>query len=316
MIDFDAVSTISDVDFQNPGQTWAHTCAADATLLLIIFNHNNGNPVAGAMNAVTYGGAACALLTSLRFLDAVTNDQNHLEVWYIYSPAAGVNNIVADSAPAVVTNGGAVAVSYVGTRSGDVFGATSSNSIGAGASISTPVTGYDDGIVVAAGAKEGNLALTTHADQTERGTADYGLGGGFNNRTTVSDERGAGTVTVSYSHADGLSLGIIAVPLRPAETGRARAISYTFDIWDPDQKILDEQGRNVPAWEVKRDRWIRVTGLTLPSSAVYESFSDDPEVAYIESVIYDDMAGSLSIKTSRGELGEVILARAAGRKTL
>ena len=46
MIDFDAKSEISDVDFQNPGQTWAHTCAADATLLLIIFNHNNGNPLA------------------------------------------------------------------------------------------------------------------------------------------------------------------------------------------------------------------------------------------------------------------------------
>lgn len=316
MIDYDAVSTISDVDFQAPGQTWAHVCATDATLLLISFLHNNGNPVAGALNAVTYAGNACTLLTSLRFLDAATNDQNHLEIWYIYAPAAGNNNIVASSAGAVVTNGGAVAASYVGTRGEDAFGATSSNSTGGGLTISTSVTGYEDGMVIAAGGREAATPLITPPEQTERGTAAYTLGGGFNNRVTESDKRGSGTVTVSYSHLAGVSLGIIAIPIRPAETGRRRGISYTFDIWDPEQKIPNEQGRNVPPWEVKRDRWIRVTGLLLPSSEAYDSFADDPEVAYIESVTYDDVAGSLSIKTSRGELGEVILARATGKKTL
>jgi len=315
MIDFDAISTISDVDFQNPGQTWAHTCAADATLLLIAFNHNNGNPVAGAMNAVTYAGNACTLLTSIRILDAATNDQIHLEVWYTYAPASGVNNIVANSGGGVA-NGSAVAASYVGTRSEDVFGVTSSNSTAGGLSVSTSVTGYEDGIVVAAGGAEANNPIIVPVEQSDRGTAAYNLGGGFNCRSAVSDKQGSGTVTVSYTRGLVRALAIIAVPLRPAETGRVRGVSYTFDIWDPEQKILNEQGRNVPPWEIKRDRWIRVTGLLLPSSEAYDSFADDPEVAYIESVTYDDTAGSLTIKTSRGELGEVILARATGRKTL
>lgn len=315
MIDFDAVSTINDVNFKG-GQTWAHVCATDATLLLIVFNHNTGGPIAGDLTAVTYAGNACTKLTNIKVTDAVTNDGINVEVWYIYGPAAGNNNIIATSGAVVDAYGGAVASSYVGTRGEDAFGATSSNSTGAGASISTSVTGYNDGLVLAAGGKEGALALVTPAEQTERGTAAWGLGGGWNCRVTSSDKRGAGTVTVSYSHADGLALAIIAVPIRPAETGRRRGVSYTFDIWDPEQKILNEQGRNVPPWEIKRDRWIRVTGLLLPSSEAYDSFADDPEVAYIESVTYDDAADSLSIKTSRGELGEVILARAAGRKTL
>ena len=314
MIDFDAVSTLDDGDFP-AGDTWAHICAADATLLIVQVTHNDGGPGAGDLTSVTYAAAACTKLTNHKFLDTATGDQNNIEIWFIYSPAAGNNNIVATGGGAVA-KGSAVAVSYVGTRLEDAFGATSANSTGAGLTISTSVTGYEDGIVVAAGGKEDSTALVTPAEQTERGTADYGLGAGFNNRSTISDKRGAGTITVSYSHAVALSLGIIAIPIRPAETGRRRGISYTFDIWDPDQKILNEQGRNVPPWEIKRDRWIRVTGLLLPSSEAYDSGADDPEVAYIESVTYDDVAGSLSIKTSRGELGEVILARATGRKTL
>jgi len=314
MLDVDALSEINDVNFK-AGQNWAHTCGDAATLLLVAICHNQADATAADIAGITYAGAALTKLDNIKFLDTGTNHQNNLEVWYIYSPATGVNNIVATSGVADAY-GCAVAVSYTGTRGADAFGTHAIAATGLGVSISVNVTGYEDGLVFAAGGGEADDAIAAAAGQTSRGTADYSLGAGRDNIVTASDKVGAGTVTVSYTRGVARALAIIGIPIRPAEAGRRRGISYNFDIWDPDQKILNEQGRNVPPWEIKRDRWIRVTGLLLPSSEAYDSFADDPEVAYIESVTYDDVAGSLNIKTSRGELGEVILARASGRKTL
>jgi len=102
------------------------------------------------------------------------------------------------------------------------------------------------------------------------------------------------------------------VPLNAAVSGKSRAIEYFYDIYSG--VILDARGHPVSPWEVKANRWIKVTGVFPPTSTKYDSFGEDPEVAYIESVKVR-RGGDLQIKTSKGDLGEVILARAAGGAT-
>ena len=60
---------------------------------------------------------------------------------------------------------------------------------------------------------------------------------------------------------------------------------------------------------------IKVTGIGLPTSKEYSSFVQDPSIAYIEEVTFS-ARGGLRIKTNRGEMTDVLLARAAGGKTL
>ncbi len=148
------------------------------------------------------------------------------------------------------------------------------------------------------------------AGQTQRyNVAPVGRGAGG------SEEAGAATVTMSWGLSTADEWSIVAVPLKPAPTETSRAIKYFHDINDPGGRIIDDKGRHVQPWEMKPNNWIRVTGLFLPTSTKYTSFTKDPELAYIEEVSYS-VRGGLRIKTNRGEMTEVLLARAAGGKTL
>ena len=64
-------------------------------------------------------------------------------------------------------------------------------------------------------------------------------------------------------------------------------------------------------WNVKPDAWLMVAGWGLPTAVAYENFNEDPMLAYIEAVSYDDTRGQVEIATNRGELSEVILARSS-----
>jgi hypothetical protein len=107
----------------------------------------------------------------------------------------------------------------------------------------------------------------------------------------------------------------IGVAVKPYIETIRRPIEYTYDIWETNPQVRDAAGRIVPPQQIRSNRWIRLLGARQPTSDRPLSFVDDDEVAYIESVQYDGETARLTIQTSRGEFGEVIVARAAGRST-
>lgn len=302
-VEFDAVTTRPN---QVGNDTWAHTCAADATLLIVGFCHTQQDVGPGIIDSVTYAAVA---LTKLVRITTSNGNELAVELWYLENPSTGANNIVVTTEE----HGVIVAASYSGSRSENALGTYATNDSASATSLGATVIGYDGGINVAVGGTMDDIALGVGTTQTERGEAQHTDRCSGN----LSDKVGSGNVYLSFSHVFAARhMAIVVVPILPAEAGLERAVAYYFDIWDPEQKILDAMGRRIPPWEVHADRWIRVTGVMLPTTEVYDSLVDDPECAYIESVAYDDESGALTIKTSRGELGEVILARASGRKTM
>lgn len=66
-----------------------------------------------------------------------------------------------------------------------------------------------------------------------------------------------------------------------------RLVEYTFDVWDPLQRIVARDGHEVPPNEVRSDRWGKLLGFRSPSSKVYASLADGPDHWYISGVTSD-----------------------------
>lgn len=131
-----------------------------------------------------------------------------------------------------------------------------------------------------------------------------------------SQRPGGAASSMAWSWAPpGFSFAHVAVAIKPYIETIRRPIEYTYDIWETNPQVRDAAGRVIHPGLVRSNRWIRLLGATQPTSERPLSFVDDPEIAYIESVQYDGETGRLTIQTSRSELGEVIVARAAGRST-
>jgi hypothetical protein len=107
----------------------------------------------------------------------------------------------------------------------------------------------------------------------------------------------------------------VAFAIKPQIEIYRRPVEYTYDIWEANPQVRDAAGRVVPPQQVRANCWMRLLGARQPTSERPLSFVDDDQIAYIESVRYDGGSGTLSIQTSRGEFGEIIVARAAGKST-
>ena len=252
------------------------------------------------VTSVTYAGEA---LTLLDFHETGSSSTDrHLYLYYIANPAIGANNLVVGS----IGGGIWVAIAcYVGVDVLNPFGTYAEGTVDNGTLLTVDVSSQSDWVVVDVAWFKGQSAPEPYAGagQTERVDASVAAIG-------LSEEQGAGTITMSWTmdQEDAVS---IAVPLLPARIIRGRAVSYFFDVWDPQQRILDAAGAPVDPWNVKPDAWLMVAGWGLPTAVAYENFNEDPRLAYIESVSYDDASGQVEITTNRGELSEVILARSS-----
>ena len=65
---------------------------------------------------------------------------------------------------------------------------------------------------------------------------------------------------------------------------------YTFDVWDPLQRIVARDGHEVAPNEVRSDRWGKLLGFRSPSSKTYASLAEGPDHFYISGVTSDGEA--------------------------
>lgn len=66
-----------------------------------------------------------------------------------------------------------------------------------------------------------------------------------------------------------------------------RLVEYTFDVWDPLQRIVARDGHEVFPNEVRSDRWGKLLGFRSPSSKVFATLADGPDHFYISGVTSD-----------------------------
>jgi len=299
---FDAAS--NDSGDSTDSATFAHTCTGTNLLLTVGITSGFTHP---NVTGVTYGGNVLTVLSSNVQTDV---DQS---VWYMTNPPKGANDIVVTwGANAWFAVG---AVSYTGVSQSTPFGTgvvAKANDTDGNVDVTSGTgevvidfysTYHTSGHTIADGAGQTERVNKTHGATSW----DAGLG--------ISEEAGAATVNMAWTHSAARDRINYGIPLKPATAGKSRSVKYFHDINDPGGRIYNELGSVVSPWELKPNNWIRVTGLFLPTSTKYASFTQDPELAYIEEVSFS-IRGGLRIKTNRGEMTEVLLARAAGGKTL
>ena len=263
------------------------------------------------LDTVEYGGESMTKYSSIS--DGVNSG---LEMYYTIAPPTS-------QSVSVKTDGG-----FIGVTAANFSGAHQTTPFTADTSAVNATSDYTYSLSGGAGGEVAYDIIGQHRYGSTNGpfvTTQVGqvegveaIGGdGSTNMAGISQSyiAGAASVTFGWTKASGLASVNIAVLIKAAEIGLSRAIKYFHNINDPGGRIYDELGRVVPPWEVKPNNWIRVTGLFLPTSTKYASFTKDPELAYIEEVTFS-ATGGLRIKTNRGEMTEVLLARAAGGKTL
>ena len=307
---FDAVSYGED-GFVDPEVTVAHTVSAvlDNPVLFVHTNATTGGPP--TVLSVTYGGEPLQPLDWNSFIDG--GNPQRQEVWYLFAPPTGANNIVVTwSALAQITVTG---ISWVGAAALGTQEKTAKNNV-AGTAMAVVLTSEADELCVDfLSVKNTVNAAVQGAGQTIR--ADLAAGGVGTNRKRdqSSDEAGAAAVTMSWTIEANKASGLIAVPLKPLIPIVSRAIEYTLDVWDLEQRIFDAKGHVVPRYKIKPNRWGRLIGLDRTTAEVYADNYDDPTLFYIESVSYDGETDEVQIVTNRGDLPEVIMARLASGST-
>lgn len=86
-----------------------------------------------------------------------------------------------------------------------------------------------------------------------------------------------------------------------------RLAYYTFSIWDPEARILDRLGNEVPPNELRADRYMSVLGMDLPTSKQYESYVEDPSKTKLVSI--DISPEGARIVSNPNEYADIFLKR-------
>ncbi len=89
-----------------------------------------------------------------------------------------------------------------------------------------------------------------------------------------------------YTSAAGLAANRPELYVRWIEPS-GRLVEYTFNVWDPKQRILARDGHEVMPNEVRADKWGKLLGFRSPSSKTYATLADGPDHWYISGVTSD-----------------------------
>lgn len=272
-----------------------------------------GAPWDSRGTVVTYGGLPLVLIGTARYQPGGPGTIDYVsEIWRLLDPPAGAG------AFSFATLGNAersvTLLTAVGIDQATPFGVPVTTTGNAALSSLSPASSPGD--VVADSICVDNIlcATLTPGPSQVLVACDRTLGG-LPVTGGRSQRPGGAASDMSWSWLAAQPFAHIAVAIKPYIETIRRPIEYTYDIWETNPQVRDAAGRIVPPGQVRANRWIRLLGATQPTSERPLSFVDDPEIAYIEGVQYDGETGRLTIQTSRGEFGDVIVARAAGKST-
>ena len=291
--------------------TWTHTVTGSGSGRILVVNTSvrSGDPGSfqNAFAGVTVGGQGMTYVEDLIYGDLRTY------LWILTNPPTGASSVVADLNPGYSgANALGVSVSYTGVDGEEPLGTVYEKNEWTPAAISQAVASAEGELALAICGSIYTTLHTPSAGSTER--IETGIGtGGAHCRGSINDEPGAASVDVGFSAATTNEKILISTTLRPEVVGRQRAVKYFHNVWDPNQAVLDNTGRDVPIEQIKGDDWLRTLGVLLPTSKVYTNLIGNPEVGYIEAIKKSERDKTARIKAGRESLLATFLSRLAGR---
>jgi len=110
----------------------------------------------------------------------------------------------------------------------------------------------------------------------------------------------------TYTSATGLAAQRPRLYVRWIEPS-GRLVEYTFDVWDPLQRLIGRDGHEVQPNEVRADKWGKLLGFRSPSSKTYASLADGPDHWYISGVTSD--GETVRITPDEKSFADMILKR-------
>lgn len=196
--------------------TFAHTTANQSNRIIIVGVSWLDLSTAGlTISTITYGGIGCT------FLANALNGPNS-EIWYLYAPATGANNVVITWIGDGIGEGGARVVAGAATFYGVAQSAgvgTPAVATGATSPITVDVAGTTSGNFVVDVAHlfsiTGTPTLTVGASQTSHWNAQVG---GQTSRVIGAGSREAanGTITMSWTESANKTWATTAVEIKAA----------------------------------------------------------------------------------------------------
>lgn len=187
-VTFDAGSDSGNTLITGSTNTWAHTCGASATILIVgIMARDTSNLATG----ITYNSVA---LTKLGSQDIVGDGM--LEIWYLLNPTTGsAQNIVVTWAGSEVSSG--AGSSYNGGYAFANFASAEGSGVGNPTMTVNVTSSIGDMVVDLASLRFGN-SITVGAGQTQVANMTPA-----NQKTGMSYEAGGATITMSWTTDDG-----------------------------------------------------------------------------------------------------------------
>ena len=265
--------------------TWNHNCISDTAGILVVFT----SATIGDITAVTYGGQVMTLEQEY------ASASGEISLWYLVGPPIGVNAVLCTNAAPQAASG--ISVDYNGVDQLAPFGVvqglhtTLANS---GPALLDEVLATEAGWMCVDGAYNGRNAnnprdMTEGAGQANLGEQSFWDAANNSGKLEVSEELSTGlTTTMSWTLAALTDhWGQLAAPLRPHIPFSGRLIEYTFDVWDPLQRLIGRDGHAVNPNEVRADKWGKLLGFRSPSSKTYATLAEGPDNFYISGVTSD-----------------------------
>ena len=287
----------------------------------LTWNHNNISTVAGILlvfTSRTYGGEVTAVAyggVPLTLKQEYASASGKIKLWYLLGPPAGVNAVLCTNAVTQAACG--ISIDYSGVDQLAPFGvvqglhATVDNS---GPALLDEILVSEDGWMCVDAAYNGRFAavaldLTQGVGQTSLNRQTFWNGVSNSGALEVSEELSTGlATTMSWTGMAGVDhWGQLAAPLRPHIPFSSRLIEYTFDVWDPLQRLIGRDGHAVNPNEVRADKWGKLLGFRSPSSKTYATLADGPDHFYISGVTSD--GEEVRITPDEKQFADMILKR-------
>jgi len=191
-VSFDA-SSIGNVISGTTNVSFSHTCAANATLLIV------GCGERSVVSGVTYNGVAMTSATGA-FNNGASNNSN---IFYLLNPATGTNTVVVSHSSGATV---AIAMSFIGA--GSISGATTAT--GNSTTPSVTITSTTNSLVADwVNHNQGAILTATGTGQTRQQHLEQA------NAVAGSSTTGAASTTVSYSCVGANLWSIGAVSIDP-----------------------------------------------------------------------------------------------------